>query len=109
MPRLVAQQGSTLGTSTVTVFTCPSVRVILSASTRPKQMAGWTVPLYSFNGYGVNYLHDKTWALADRHNGGGSYIFADGHVRWMRRDAVISGPPCLYTGGGLRSKPRWCQ
>jgi len=112
-------------------------------------------PLYSFNGYGVNYLHviqyglgrdgqdngpkrlaaltrpaetimiadgqgakdwtagmgwnaiycaaepgpswyakeglDKTWALADRHNGGGSYIFADGHVRWMRRDAVING------------------
>jgi prepilin-type N-terminal cleavage/methylation domain-containing protein len=26
------------------VFTCPSVRVLLSAATRPKQMAGWTVP-----------------------------------------------------------------
>ena len=24
---------------------------------------------------------NKTWALADRHNGGGNYIFADGHVR----------------------------
>jgi prepilin-type N-terminal cleavage/methylation domain-containing protein/prepilin-type processing-associated H-X9-DG protein len=35
---------------------------------------------------------DKTWALADRHNGGGTYIFADGHVKWMRRDAVINGP-----------------
>jgi prepilin-type processing-associated H-X9-DG protein len=32
---------------------------------------------------------DKTWALADRHTGGGSYIFADGHVKWMRREAVI--------------------
>jgi len=139
------------------VFTCPSVQRLTTEATRPKQMAGWTVPLYSFNGYGVNYLHviqygpgdatgktmgpkrlaalsrpaetimiadgqgakdwtagmgwnaiycvvdpgpswyakeglDKTWALADRHNGGGSYIFADGHARWMRRDAVINGP-----------------
>jgi prepilin-type N-terminal cleavage/methylation domain-containing protein/prepilin-type processing-associated H-X9-DG protein len=139
------------------VFTCPSVQRLTTEATRPKQMAGWTVPLYSFNGYGVNYAHviqygpgdatgklmgpkplaalsrpaetimiadgqgakdwtagmawnaiycaaepgpswytkeglDKTWALADRHNGGGSYIFADGHVRWMRRDAVIGGP-----------------
>ena len=35
---------------------------------------------------------DKTWALADRHNGGGSYIFADGHVKWLRREAVINWP-----------------
>jgi prepilin-type N-terminal cleavage/methylation domain-containing protein/prepilin-type processing-associated H-X9-DG protein len=33
---------------------------------------------------------DKTWALASRHNEGGSYIFADGHVRWMRRQTVIT-------------------
>jgi prepilin-type N-terminal cleavage/methylation domain-containing protein/prepilin-type processing-associated H-X9-DG protein len=33
---------------------------------------------------------DKTWALADRHNEGGSYIFADGHVKWMRRQTVIT-------------------
>jgi prepilin-type N-terminal cleavage/methylation domain-containing protein/prepilin-type processing-associated H-X9-DG protein len=32
---------------------------------------------------------DQTWALSDRHNGGGNYIFADGHVKWLRRDAVI--------------------
>jgi prepilin-type N-terminal cleavage/methylation domain-containing protein/prepilin-type processing-associated H-X9-DG protein len=32
---------------------------------------------------------DKTWGLADRHSGGGNYIFADGHVRWMRREAVL--------------------
>jgi prepilin-type N-terminal cleavage/methylation domain-containing protein/prepilin-type processing-associated H-X9-DG protein len=35
---------------------------------------------------------DKTWALADRHSEGGNYIFADGHVRWMRREAVLHGP-----------------
>lgn len=35
---------------------------------------------------------NKTWALANRHNDGGNYIFADGHVKWMRRDAVIGGP-----------------
>ena len=137
------------------VFTCPSVRVRVSNENRPKEMADWTVPLYSMNGYGVNYLHviqygpgytsgktmgpkplaalsrpaetimiadgqgdkgwtagmgwnaiycpldplswlkdglDKTRALADRHNGGGSYIFADGHVKWIRRDAVLTGP-----------------
>jgi prepilin-type N-terminal cleavage/methylation domain-containing protein/prepilin-type processing-associated H-X9-DG protein len=34
---------------------------------------------------------DKTWGLADRHSGGGNYIFADGHTRWMRREAVIHG------------------
>jgi prepilin-type N-terminal cleavage/methylation domain-containing protein/prepilin-type processing-associated H-X9-DG protein len=33
---------------------------------------------------------EKTWALSDRHNGGGNYVFADGHVKWMRRDAVIN-------------------
>src|SRR5438034_1356189 len=32
---------------------------------------------------------DKTWGLADRHSGGGNFIFADGHVRWMRREAVL--------------------
>jgi prepilin-type N-terminal cleavage/methylation domain-containing protein/prepilin-type processing-associated H-X9-DG protein len=32
---------------------------------------------------------DKTWALADRHQGGGSYIFADGHVKWMKRTTVL--------------------
>jgi prepilin-type N-terminal cleavage/methylation domain-containing protein/prepilin-type processing-associated H-X9-DG protein len=35
---------------------------------------------------------NKTYALADRHSEGGNYIFADGHVRWMRRDAVLHGP-----------------
>jgi prepilin-type N-terminal cleavage/methylation domain-containing protein/prepilin-type processing-associated H-X9-DG protein len=33
---------------------------------------------------------DKTWALSDRHNEGGSFIFADGHVKWMRRQAVAT-------------------
>jgi prepilin-type N-terminal cleavage/methylation domain-containing protein/prepilin-type processing-associated H-X9-DG protein len=33
---------------------------------------------------------DQTWALSDRHNEGGSYIFADGHVKWMRRQTVIT-------------------
>lgn len=33
---------------------------------------------------------DKTWALSDRHNGGGNYVFADGHAKWMRRDTVIN-------------------
>ena len=33
---------------------------------------------------------NKTYALADRHNEGGNYIFADGHVKWMRRQTVIT-------------------
>jgi prepilin-type processing-associated H-X9-DG protein len=33
---------------------------------------------------------DKTWALSDRHNEGGSFIFADGHVKWMRWQAVAT-------------------
>jgi prepilin-type processing-associated H-X9-DG protein len=38
--------------------------------------------------YADNCL-DKTWALAKRHSGGGIYLMADGHARWMRRDAVL--------------------
>jgi hypothetical protein len=33
---------------------------------------------------------DKTWALPNRHHGGGNFILADGHVRWMRRETVIA-------------------
>jgi prepilin-type N-terminal cleavage/methylation domain-containing protein/prepilin-type processing-associated H-X9-DG protein len=32
---------------------------------------------------------DKTWGLAKRHSGGGNLLMADGHARWMRRDAVL--------------------
>jgi prepilin-type N-terminal cleavage/methylation domain-containing protein/prepilin-type processing-associated H-X9-DG protein len=32
---------------------------------------------------------DKTWGLAKRHSGGGVYLMADGHARWMRREAVL--------------------
>ena len=32
---------------------------------------------------------DKTWALAKRHSGGGTYLMADGHAKWMRREAVL--------------------
>jgi prepilin-type processing-associated H-X9-DG protein len=32
---------------------------------------------------------DKTWGLAKRHSGGGVYLMADGHCRWMRREAVL--------------------
>jgi prepilin-type N-terminal cleavage/methylation domain-containing protein/prepilin-type processing-associated H-X9-DG protein len=32
---------------------------------------------------------DKTWGLSDRHRGGGNYVFADGHAKWMQRDTVI--------------------
>jgi prepilin-type N-terminal cleavage/methylation domain-containing protein/prepilin-type processing-associated H-X9-DG protein len=32
---------------------------------------------------------DKTWGLAKRHSGGGNFLMADGHARWMRRDTVL--------------------
>jgi prepilin-type N-terminal cleavage/methylation domain-containing protein/prepilin-type processing-associated H-X9-DG protein len=35
---------------------------------------------------------DKTWGLADRHNEGGNYVFADGHAKWLRRDTVLNAP-----------------
>jgi prepilin-type N-terminal cleavage/methylation domain-containing protein/prepilin-type processing-associated H-X9-DG protein len=33
---------------------------------------------------------DTTYALPKRHAGGGVYLMADGHAKWMRRDAVMS-------------------
>jgi prepilin-type N-terminal cleavage/methylation domain-containing protein/prepilin-type processing-associated H-X9-DG protein len=33
---------------------------------------------------------DKTWGLAKRHSGGGVYLMADGHARWMRRETVLN-------------------
>jgi prepilin-type N-terminal cleavage/methylation domain-containing protein/prepilin-type processing-associated H-X9-DG protein len=32
---------------------------------------------------------DKTWGLAKRHSGGGNFLMADGHARWMRRETVL--------------------
>jgi prepilin-type N-terminal cleavage/methylation domain-containing protein/prepilin-type processing-associated H-X9-DG protein len=33
---------------------------------------------------------DTTFALPKRHLGGGVYLMADGHAKWMRRDTVIN-------------------
>jgi prepilin-type processing-associated H-X9-DG protein len=41
--------------------------------------------------YAAN-CQDKTWGLAKRHSGGGNFLMADGHARWMRRDAVLGAP-----------------
>lgn len=40
----------------------------------------------SWNSYACG---DKNWSLAQRHSGGGNYLMADGHNKWMRRDAVL--------------------
>jgi prepilin-type N-terminal cleavage/methylation domain-containing protein/prepilin-type processing-associated H-X9-DG protein len=37
-----------------------------------------------------NICIDKTYALASRHSGGGNYLMADGHAKWMRREAVLN-------------------
>jgi prepilin-type N-terminal cleavage/methylation domain-containing protein/prepilin-type processing-associated H-X9-DG protein len=37
-----------------------------------------------------NICIDKTYALAKRHSGGGNYLMADGHARWMLREAVLN-------------------
>ena len=71
--------------------------MIADAQTEKGPDAGWGWPaLYcpvSFPG-GPNWqsVHgiDKTWALTNRHNEGGNYIFADGHTKWMRRQAVLT-------------------
>src|SRR6266498_2270973 len=64
------------------VFTCPSVQKMTTEATRPKQMAGWTVPLYSFNGYGVNYLHVIQYGPGD----------ASGKMMGPKRLAALSRP-----------------
>ena len=38
------------------------------------------------------FCMDKTYALAKRHSGGGVYLMADGHAKWMRREAVLNTP-----------------
>jgi len=35
---------------------------------------------------------DRTFALAKRHQGGGNYLMADGHVVFKNRDAVLNAP-----------------
>ncbi len=42
-------------------------------------------------------LHVK-WRIGTRHNGGGNYVFADGHTRWMRPDDFMNG--ALYESRG---------
>jgi prepilin-type N-terminal cleavage/methylation domain-containing protein/prepilin-type processing-associated H-X9-DG protein len=39
--------------------------------------------------WAANVCIDKTYALAKRHQGGGNYLMADGHVTWRRREAVL--------------------
>lgn len=42
-------------------------------------------------------LHVK-WQVGTRHNGGGNYVFADGHTQWMRPDDFMVA--ALYESGG---------
>ncbi len=42
-------------------------------------------------------LHVK-WQIGTRHNGGGNYVFADGHTRWMRPDDFMNA--ALYVSRG---------
>jgi prepilin-type N-terminal cleavage/methylation domain-containing protein/prepilin-type processing-associated H-X9-DG protein len=87
--------GDAMGPKAVAALARPTDTIMLADSQVPEgPTAGQSWPLLfctaepppiSLIAEGI----DKTWALADRHSGGGNYIFADGHVRWMRREAVL--------------------
>jgi prepilin-type N-terminal cleavage/methylation domain-containing protein/prepilin-type processing-associated H-X9-DG protein len=90
--------GKTMGPKRLAAVSRPAETIMIADGQGDKLWTagmGW-VAIYCvldpgpswYAGEGLN----KTWALADRHSDGGNYIFADGHVRWMRRDAVINGP-----------------
>jgi prepilin-type N-terminal cleavage/methylation domain-containing protein/prepilin-type processing-associated H-X9-DG protein len=90
--------GKTMGPRMLAALSRPADTVMIADGQGDK---GWTagmgwVALYCPLDPGPSWYAaeglNKTWALADRHNGGGNYIFADGHVKWLRRDAVIGGP-----------------
>jgi prepilin-type N-terminal cleavage/methylation domain-containing protein/prepilin-type processing-associated H-X9-DG protein len=90
--------GKTMGPKPLAGLARPAETIMIADGQGDK---GWTagmgwVALYCVLDPGPTWYAaeglNKTWALADRHNGGGNYIFADGHVRWLRRDAVINGP-----------------
>lgn len=42
-------------------------------------------------------------AGAARHLEGGNYSFADGHVKWLRREKVLAGSPSSVCAGGANS------
>jgi prepilin-type N-terminal cleavage/methylation domain-containing protein/prepilin-type processing-associated H-X9-DG protein len=60
----------------------------------PNQGSGWAAiycPLELPKGpsWAAGACVDKSWGLAKRHAGGGNYLMADGHNKWMRRDGVL--------------------
>ena len=49
-------------------------------------------PPWWFN-YWVKHAYQFTREIPDRHSGGANYIFADGHAKWLNREAAYpSGP-----------------
>jgi len=56
------------------------------------------------NGYAANGLYFVTYSNIDYiprlHNGGGNYGFSDGHVKWLRPEAVHGQDICLATRQG---------
>jgi len=59
----------------------------------PYQGVGWAA-LYCPLDHAPNWYTaacvDKTFATAKRHGGGGNYLMADGHAKWMRRETVLN-------------------
>ncbi len=55
----------------------------------------------SYSAHGLYLITYSRVFLPVLHNGGGNYGFADGHVKWMKPDAVYGTPLVLATRKGM--------
>ena len=81
----------------LSALTAPSATVMLAEATGgglSASTAPLTDPAESFSIF-ANQFVSVTAPGANRHEGGRDFLLADGHVRWLRPEAVSTGTPSM--------------
>lgn len=67
----------------------PASTVMIGECTSPARLA----PPWFFQTWTSRATPNSWWEVPDRHSGGANYIFADGHAKWHKKEAMFPDGP----------------